>query len=156
MENKLNPMNPIGKPTKEEMREKIFALENAMLEMKEKQIHIEPVHYFAPGIYMREITIPKDVTLTGLIHKTEHMCILSKGKVSVSTEDGVKTLEASSVVHSMPGAKRVLYSHEDSVWINVHHNPTNEQDISKIEDLYTVKTFKALEAFQKLQLEEKN
>lgn len=150
-----NIENVITLQTKAQLREKILKLESVMLEMKDKQIHIEPIHHFAPGLYLREITIPKDVTLTGLIHKTEHICILSKGKVSVSTEDGIKTLEASSVVHSMPGAKRVLYAHEDSVWINVHFNPTNESDISKIDDLYTVSTFEALEEFQKLKIEEK-
>lgn len=150
-----NIENVITLQTKAKLREKILKLESVMLEMKDNQINIEPVHHFAPGLYLREITIPKDVTLTGLIHKTEHICILSKGKVSVSTEDGMKTLEASSVVHSMPGTKRVLYAHEESVWINVHFNPTNESDISKIDDLYTVTTFEALEEFQKIKIEEK-
>lgn len=150
-----NIENVITLQTKAQLREKILKLESVMLEMKDKQIHIEPIHHFAPGLYLREIKIPKDVTLTGLIHKTEHLCILSKGKVSVSTEDGMKTLEASSVVHSMPGTKRVLYAHEESVWINVHFNPTNESDISKIDDLYTVTTFEALEEFQKIKIEEK-
>jgi hypothetical protein len=27
-------------------------------------------HYFAPGLYAREMTIPKGVTVTGSVHKT--------------------------------------------------------------------------------------
>lgn len=130
--------------TPEQMRGRILDLEAAMLAKPESLIHIEPKHYFVPGLYAREISIPKNTVLTGLIHKTEHLCVLSKGEVSVQTEDGVKRIKASTVVHSMPGTKRVLYAHEDSVWINFHHNPSDERDLDKIDDLYTVKTFEEL------------
>lgn len=145
----MNEIIPIAPPTKspEEMRSSILKLESAMLSDKSIQVHIEPKHYFAPGLYLREIFIPKGVVLTGRIHKTEHLCVLSLGKVSVYTEDGMKTLEASHVVHSMPGMKRVLYAHEDSVWINCHHNPSNEHDLDKIEEIYTTGTYEELTAF---------
>lgn len=126
---------------KNNLREDILKLESVMKTMTDRHIHIEPKHYFAPGIYMREITIPKDSTLTGKIHKTEHMCILSKGDVSVFTDQGIKRLKASSVVHSMPGMKRVMYAHEESVWINVHHNPDNIKDLEEIEKHYVTETF---------------
>lgn len=129
------------KSSKEDLRLKIVALEAEMKKDTVNAIHIEPKHYFANGLYAREITIPKGVLLTGMIHKTEHLCVLSKGKVSVYTDDGMKTIEASTVVHSSPGIKRVLFAHEDSVWINFHHNPTNETDIDKIEKTYVVETF---------------
>lgn len=131
-----------------EMRGKILALEAVMLQMKEHQIELPLKHHFAPGIYMREMFIPAGVTLTGMIHKTEHFCILSQGKVQVTSEDGVKTLEASSVVHATPGAKRAIHALQDSVWINVHYNPTNEQDLDNIEKIYTVKTFEELQLTQ--------
>lgn len=127
------------------IRENILKLESVMLGMKENLIDLPVKHHFAPGLYSRELFIPKGVTLTGMIHKTEHICVLSMGEVSVYTEDGMKRLKASSVVHSMPGIKRVLFAHEDSVWINFHHNPTNEQDPEKIEEIFTVKTFEELE-----------
>lgn len=131
-----------------EMRSKIVALEAAMLEMKEHQIEIKTTHHFAPGVYMREIFIPKGTTLTGKIHKTEHLNILSQGELSVWTEDGVKRLRASTVVKSQPGIKRVGFAHEDSVWITVHHNPTEEKDTDKIEEMLIAKTFEeALEGF---------
>lgn len=127
--------------TSEQMRENIIKIESVMKDMTDHHIHIEPKHYFAPGIYMREITIPMGVTLTGHIHKTEHMCILSKGRVSVWTDEGMKELTASSVVHSLVGMKRVMFAHEESVWINVHHNPTNEKDLTKIDSIFVAETF---------------
>lgn len=135
------------------LRGRILDLEAAMLAQPEHLIHIEPKHYFADNLYAREITIPKGVTLTGHIHKTEHFCVLSKGKVSVYTEDGIKTLEASSVVHSLPGTKRVLFAHEDSVWINFHHNPTNEKDLEKIDQIFVVEKFEELENLEPKKLE---
>lgn len=127
-----------------EQRGKILALEAAMLAMPERLIHIEPVHRFAPGLYLREITIPKGVTLTGAIHRTEHYCILAKGDVSVQTEEGIKRITAPAVIHSLPGMKRVLFAHEESVWINIHHNPTDTQDLEEIDKIYTAKNFEEL------------
>lgn len=121
------------------MRGKIVQLEEEILKLP--QTAIKTVHYFAPGIYMREVTIPKDTVVTGAVHKTEHLNILSQGELSVWTEDGPKRLKASSVVKSGPGIKRAGYAHEDTVWITVCHNPSNEQDIEKLEDMFTTKTF---------------
>ncbi len=126
------------------MRGKILALEAVMLAMPaEQQIQIETKHYFANGLYMREIFIPKGVVLTGKIHKTEHLCVLSLGEVSVWNGDTPKPqrLTASTVVKSSPGVKRVIFAHQDSIWINAHFNPTNEQDLDKIEDIYIAKSF---------------
>jgi hypothetical protein len=132
----------------DEMRAKILALEAVMFEMKDRQVELPVKHYHIPGVYIRELPIPAGVTLTGLIHKTEHYCILSKGAVSVYTEDGMKFLTAGAIVHSMPGMKRVLYAHEDSIWVNVHSNPDNIQDPEIIEQFYTVKTFEELQLSQ--------
>lgn len=146
-------LSPITEDHKKEMRDKIMQLEAAMFQHPEKMIHIEPVHYFANGLYAREITIPKDVTLTGLIHKTEHLCVLAKGEIAVWTDEGMKRIKAPYVVHSLPGIKRAIHALEESVWINFHHNPTNEKDLEKIEAIYTVKTFEELEQFEKLKIE---
>lgn len=132
--------------TPEQMRASIVALESAMLESP-LQIELKTTHHFAPGIYMREIFIPKGVTLTGKIHKTEHMNILSQGRLIVYTESGMKELTASTVVKSSPGIKRVGHALEDSVWITVHPNIADEQDVQKLEEMLVVDTFEQLDAF---------
>lgn len=141
-----------GKESNAEMREKITALEATMLAMPQVDIPIQ--HYFAPGLYMREMTMPANAIITGKIHKTEHYCILTKGDVTLVTEDGRKRIKAPHVIHSLPGAKRAIHAHEESVWVNVHHNPTNEQDAEKIEDIFVVDTFeKFLEFTEQKKLE---
>lgn len=142
-------MSEVEKKDQTEMREKIMQLEGVLKNAGSAQVHIEPRHYFAPGIYMREIFIPKGVVLTGKIHKTEHLNVLSLGEVSVWNGEGTHRIKASSVIHSMPGTKRAIYAHEDSVWINVHHNPENERDLDKIEEFLIAKSFEDVLEFTK-------
>lgn len=141
------PSPPVEAPasSEQEMREKIVALENEMRKLP--QIEIETKHHFAPGVYMREVFIPKGSLVTGKIHKTEHLSILSQGEMSVLTEGGMKRLTASTVVKSFPGIKRAVFAHEDSVWITVHPNTDNETEIEKLEDRLVVQTFGEFEAF---------
>jgi hypothetical protein len=94
-------MNELNIPT----IEKIFRLEREMV--KFEQLEILTTHYFSEGLYAREIFIPKGVLLTGKIHKTEHLNILSKGDITVWTEDGMKRLKSPYTLVSKPGTKRV-------------------------------------------------
>ena len=125
--------------TPEQMRSKICALEEKMLE--QPQVEIKTTHYYAPQIYMRQIFIPRGTLLTGKIHKTEHLNILSQGIMTVWTDEGMKKLKASTVIKSKPGIKRVGYAHEDSVWITVHHNPDNIKDTDALEEILIAKSF---------------
>jgi len=128
-----------------DMRQKILDLEGELRKME--PIDLETVHHFAPGVYMRELKIPQGVTLTGKIHKTEHLNILSHGVIKVWTEAGMRTLSGSSVIKSKPGIKRVGHALTDSVWITVHPNPDNIEDVKKLEDLLVVERFDQLETF---------
>lgn len=129
------------KLSRAELREKIMQLETVMLAMKDRAIQIETTHHFAQGIYMRQVRIPKGATVTGKIHKTEHLNILSQGKLQVLTEDGVKVLTASTVTLSQPGIKRAGYAIEESVWITVHANPDDSRDVDLIEERLIARTF---------------
>lgn len=110
-------------------RDQVNILEDQMREMPQRELHVE--HHFSPGVYARELHIPKDTILTGKIHKYAQMNILSKGEISVLTEDGVKRVKAPFTVVSPPGTKRIAYAHEDCVWTTIHG--TEETDVSKIE-----------------------
>lgn len=120
-----------------EMRRKILTLEVSMT--KCEQLVIEPVHYVAQGLYAREITIPKGTLLTGKIHLFEHLNIISKGEISVLTENGIRRIKAPATIISKPGIKRVGYAHEDTVWTTIH--ACSETDVDKIDKLLVVDTF---------------
>ena len=120
-----------------EMRDRISSLEDVL--RNAEQCEIEPVHYFADGVYAREITILKDTVLTGKIHLTQHLNIISKGKIQIATESGFKIIEAPYTMVSEPGTKRAGYALEDTVWTTIH--VTDKTDIEEIEKETVVETY---------------
>lgn len=122
------------KPVKT-MREKVEALEQSMYTLEQADCPVR--HYFAPGMYAREITIQKGVTLVGAIHKTENLCVLSKGKLQLVTEAGTVIIEAPHTLICKAGAKNAAFALEDSVWTNFLANPDNETDTDKLVEVFT-------------------
>ena len=104
-------------------------------------------HSFTDGIYMREIFIPAGTALVGKIHKHAHPNILLKGKVRLVTEDGYEELEGPIALISKAGTKRALVALTDLIWITIHHNPTNTQDLNKIENFVIAKSYEEFEQF---------
>ncbi len=92
-------------------------------------------HYFAPGMYAREISIPKGVVLTGAVHRTENLAVLSKGRLELVVEGGTTTIEAPCTLTVKAGAKNAAVALEDSVWTNFF--PTTETDPEKLVELLT-------------------
>lgn len=89
-------------------------------------------HRFTPGLYTREIFMPAGSFVVSKIHKTEHPFVILKGVVSVWTENGgVEKLSAHHIGITKPGTRRVLYTHEDTIWATFH--VTKETDLEKIE-----------------------
>lgn len=106
-------------------RASIERLERHLL--AQPQVECPIVHTFAPGIGTRQMTIPAGTVLTGAVHKTEHINIVAKGRITVWTEDGMKTISAPYQFVSKPGTKRVGFAHEDTVWITVHATDTTDE-----------------------------
>ena len=99
-----------------------------------------PLHHsFGEGIYVREIFMPAGKLVISKIHKKAHPYFVLKGVLSVLTEEGPKLIRAPYYGMTPAGTKRVLYIHEDTVWITVH--ATDETDIEKIEEEIIAKNF---------------
>ena len=90
-------------------------------------------HTFADGIYVRQMTIAKDEMIIGAIHKHLHVWILLSGCKTVLTNGELKEYKAPCTVLSEPGVKRIIYGNEESIFTNVHKNPTNTEDIKELE-----------------------
>ena len=115
------------------MQEKVKALEEILLDVP--QVDCPVRHHFAPGMYAREITIPKGTVLTGAVHKTQNLAVLSQGKLQLVTNDGTTIISAPHILTVMPGMKNAAYALEDSVWTNFF--PTEETDIDVLVELLT-------------------
>lgn len=92
-------------------------------------------HIFSDGIYAREMTAPPGAVITGAVHKTRHLNIISKGSITVFNEQGgvLKHIQAPCAFISEPGTRRAGLVHEELVWTTIH--PTQEIDISKLEEI---------------------
>lgn len=119
-----------------DIRSKIEGMETFML--AQPQVECPVRHYFSQGVYAREITIPAGTILTGKIHKYEQLNILSKGDISVLTDEGVRRVQAPFAIVSPPGTKRIAYAHEESVWTTIHG--TDLTDVEKIEEAFIAQT----------------
>lgn len=95
------------------------------------QLEIPVRHFFSPGVYAREIQIPKGAIVTGKIHKYAQLNILSKGVLMLVSDGETRRVEAPFTVVSPPGTKRAAWALEDSVWTTIHG--TDETDLDKIE-----------------------
>jgi hypothetical protein len=104
-------------------------------------------HYFAPGVYAREMWMPKDYLITGKIHVTEHLNVLSQGKVSVSNKGESILMEAPYTFVSPVGTKRAIYAHEDSTWTTIH--ATDLKDPVMIEQEIIAENFEELDMLLK-------
>lgn len=109
------------------MREKVERLEDAIKHLP--QAHCPTRNLFAPGVYAREMTVPKDVTATGAVHKTEHMTFID-GHCILTTDEGAQEFKGHHVIVSKPGAKRAIYAIEDTIVTTIH--PTDETDVEKL------------------------
>jgi hypothetical protein len=126
-------------------RAQILELQNLMQaafkDPWEKDFPVE--HIFAPGLYARQMTLPKGGIIIGKIHRHAHVNLISKGRVWVVTEFGKDELIAPVTFVSKPGTKRVVVAQEETIWTTFH--PTEETDLQKIEDVVIAPTYDALE-----------
>jgi len=111
-------------------------------------------HFFADGIYIREMIGLKGMVVVTKIHKTTHPYFVLKGDVSIYTEEGLVRIKAPYWGITKAGTIRVGYFHEDTVWITAH--ATDKTDTDEIEEDLVAESYDALPEYIKdtLRLEE--
>ena len=104
-------------------------------------------HSFADSIYIRQMSMKKDSVVIGAIHNHLHVWFLLTGKITVITENSEQYFIAPCHVISTPGVKRIIYAVEESIFVNVHKNPSNTQDLNKLEQDIVSKNYKEYEEY---------
>lgn len=132
------------------VRQNIVRLEESLCRFQREQdipaVECPLTHIFAPGMYGRQIFIPKDTLVVGKIHRHAHLLFIMKGRVLVATEEGPKPYEGPVMLVSKSGTKRVIYAYDDTVWATVHL--TNETDLDKIEEELIAPDYASFDAQQ--------
>lgn len=128
--------------------EQIRSLEHELANHPARLLELKVVHHFEDGQYARELHIPAGVMLTGKVHKTDHLCKVNEGEITVWSEDTPPLrLSAGAEFISHAGAKRVGLAHTDVVFTTYHDNPTEERDVLTLEHMLVVdEPLPALEA----------
>lgn len=129
------------------MKQMVVSLEREIGKLPQVELPVE--HFFIPHVYARQMTIFKDTALVGRVHKHPCINIVSKGKISVTTDTGVKTIEAPYTFTSPAGTKRAGFAHEETIWTTIHL--TDETDVDKIEDALGTVTYEEFLLFSKEQ-----
>ena len=145
-------MSAVSNPDILKRKAAVEALEQAMLK-HENRIELNEIRHFWSGdVYCRELFMPAGALVVGRIHKFDHMEIMVSGKVSLSTNDGaVQELSGYNIFEAQAGKKRVLYMHEDTIWLTCHSSP--KYDAEFMMSYLCCETFEDFVQFQKQLLE---
>jgi hypothetical protein len=118
------------------------------------QIECPLTHHFSPGIYCREILMPGGTFVVGHTHKTQHLNVILSGKVYVLMDGKIQYIEGPAVIESNPGVRKVLLIEEETRWMTVHSNPSDNRDICSLEEEMVVIDDEMKQAKGRLTLDE--
>lgn len=133
-------------------RDRILALQAELAKLPSVEPYITVINHWAPGQYGREFRLAarphgdeRQSLCIGKIHRHAHINVVSAGRATVYTEDGLMEVQAPMTFVSAPGAKRVVLIHEDLIWTTVHPNPTDTRDLDQLERELIAPDYEALE-----------
>lgn len=127
-----------------EIRDRLVALQSACMEHEQVEVPVQ--EHFSDGCYSREVFIPKGTCLVGEIHLDEWITIVSRGKIQIASEEGVRVVDATKhpvTFISPAGVKRAGYALEDTWWTMVR--ATSCTTTEEVFDKHIVKDYQQLE-----------
>ena len=97
------------------------------------------VHRFAPGLYIRELTIPADTFVIGHKQKMPQLNLMLAGRIILTNEDGTRTELVAPQMFVGPPGRKIAYAVETVIWQNIY--PTTETDVATLEATYLDKSY---------------
>lgn len=102
--------------------------------MDKSQTGCPVLHLFEPGLYIREMYIPKETLFIGRPHLLGHRCELVEGKILLIEEHKKTIKKAPDSLQSIPGYQMVLFSMTGVRGRTYHANPLELRDAEVLED----------------------
>lgn len=84
------------------------------------------------GIYIRELPIPKGVFMSGHKHRTDHVCMLLKGRLRLHVDGQTSEIGAGKTFVAQAGGQKAVEALEDSIFVTLH--ATDTTDLKALED----------------------
>lgn len=102
--------------------------------IRQDQVECPVVHHFGPGVYIREIHMPKGAFVIGHWHRGPHLNIMLTGELDMVDEHGGLTNLKAPLIKVAPAGRKVAIIREDTVWQNIY--ATEETDVEKLEEMF--------------------
>lgn len=119
-------------PMTSEAIDKVRALEDQLAALP--QVEIETHHALHGGMYVRTITIPSGVALTGALIRVATVLIIN-GDADVYIGSTTKRLRGYNVLQAGAGRKQAFYAHKDTQVTMVF--PTDATTVEQAENEFT-------------------
>jgi hypothetical protein len=104
--------------------------------LKMPQAYCPVAHYFGPGTYIRQVTMPSGIFAIGHRQRFEQMNIFLQGRLAMLQPDGsTKEIAAPMIFTGPPGQKMGIIL-ETVTWLNIYPNPDDERDIDILENRF--------------------
>jgi hypothetical protein len=107
-----------------------------MIQENLPQVECNFYHHFSYGVYARERFAKAGTLIIGKRHRYQTLTILLEGDLSVFDGKNVYHYRAPYIFNSLPGEKRMTYSHTPTRLLTIH--PTHETDLAKIEEEFII------------------
>jgi hypothetical protein len=75
--------------------------------------------HFVAGAYIRQLLIPKGITIVSRLWKNDRFWIITEGDVVVISESGKQHIKAPYYGMAPYGSKVALYANEDTMWFAI-------------------------------------
>lgn len=117
--------------------ERLDAIEASLIEAVEAGLVQEPTvplkHYFVPGMYVREVFMPRGSLVVSMKHTTSELNIIPRGRAIVRSGDELRLVEGPCSFESEAGIRKIVLMLEDTIWQTAHHNPDDVRDLKILE-----------------------
>lgn len=118
--------------------EKLELAEAEMLRMPQAACPVR--HYFAPGLYIRELRMAKGTVAMGHAQRAPQMNVLLAGAVRVLNDQAQPVELRAPLTFVGPAGRKLGVVLEDVIWLNVYPNPDDCQDVATLEQRHLDKS----------------
>ena len=95
------------------------------------EVDLNIVHHFSSGVYAKQMHLPAGFTALSHSHTFDHLSLLAKGKVVVTTDKTTQTYTAPMCITIEKNMNHSIQALEDTLWFCIH--ATNETDPDKVD-----------------------
>lgn len=85
-------------------------------------------HHFAGGVYAKETRLPAGQVFVQHKHAFEHLSILARGHVKVTTDGRERVYVAPAVITIPAGVHHAVHALQDSLWFCIHATDCTDPD----------------------------